>query len=72
MCYNLQNVFKTSGKILTEREFKGYGFVSNFPINHGGLKQCPKQQEALILVCIKLDTETSPNGNLSVICQILY
>lgn len=50
---------------LTERELKADRPVSNFPVNHGGLKQRTKQQEALIVVCIKLDTEKHLNVFIS-------
>lgn len=68
----LDYVTKHSIHPLTERELKADRPFSNFPVNHGGLKQRTKQQEALIVVCINLDTETSSCIHCSEICTILF
>lgn len=41
---------------LTQGELKADGPVSDFPVNHGGFKQRPKQQKILLSVCAHLYT----------------
>lgn len=42
---------------LTQGELKADWLVPNFPVNHGGFKQGPEQQEGLS-VCVQLHTLT--------------
>lgn len=44
---------------LTQRELEADGPVSDLPVNHCGLEYRPEQQEALSVVCVQLDTDTS-------------
>ena len=43
-------------QILTDGELKADGLVSDFPVNHGGFKQRPEQQEILLSLCADLHT----------------
>lgn len=56
---------KSESLDLTQGELKGDGLVSNFSVNHGGFKQCPKKHKLLDPVRIHLDTFRFPFSDIS-------
>lgn len=60
----IKEMEKTESLDLTEGELKGDGLVSNFSVNHGGFKQCPKKHKLHDSVRIHLDTFRFPFSDI--------
>lgn len=54
MVLKLPPCFGEELKTLTDGNLKGYWLVPNLPINHCGLKKCPKEEEFLKFLFIDL------------------